>query len=226
MLVLSNVEKTFTNRGMAVRVLRGVNLSVDAGTFTAIMGPSGSGKTTLMNLIGLIERPTGGDYLFEGQKVAELNDSALSHIRNSRIGFVFQMFNLIDRLTVLDNVLMPLLYASPYPKDAKARAISLLQQVGLEHRIKFKPSVLSGGEQQRVAIARALINDPGLILADEPTGNLDSSSGRGIMELLSKLHDRGRTIVLITHDPEVAAYAQRTLLFESGQIMDGRESGS
>lgn len=222
MIELSGIEKTYTTEGTATAVLKGIDLSIEQGEFVAIMGPSGAGKTTLMNILGLLDSPTGGRYLFQGQDVTQLSDKSLSLLRNQRIGFVFQLFHLLDRLTALDNVLLPLLYSESYPKDAKKRALALLQRVGLGDRVSFKPNALSGGQQQRVAIARALINDPALILADEPTGNLDSAMGREILGLLQELHGEGRTIVLITHDRSVAACAKRLVELADGRVVSDR----
>lgn len=220
MIALAGIEKTYTTEGTLTPVLKGIDLAVEDGEFVAIMGASGAGKTTLMNILGLLDSATAGSYRFEGQDITHLPDTALSRIRNHRIGFVFQLFHLLDRLTVLDNVLLPLLYSEQYPRDAKARAQHLIESVGLGDRISYKPTALSGGQQQRVAIARALMNDPALILADEPTGNLDASTGKEILALLQKLHTGGRTIVLITHDPSVAACAERLV-----RLADGRVAG-
>ena len=220
MIALAGIEKTYVTGGTLTPVLKGIDLTVDDGEFVAIMGASGAGKTTLMNILGLLDSATAGNYRFEGQDITHLPDKALSRLRNHRIGFVFQLFHLLDRLTVLDNVLLPLLYSEQYPKDAKKRAQHLIESVGLADRIGYRPTALSGGQQQRVAIARALMNDPALILADEPTGNLDSSTGKEILALLQKLHQGGRTIVLITHDPSVAACAERLVQLADGRVAD------
>lgn len=219
MIELTGIEKTYHTEGVRTEVLRGVDITVGTGEYVAIMGASGSGKTTLMNILGLLDRPSSGRYLFEAQNVTGLDDKALSRLRNRRIGFVFQLFHLLDRLTVLDNVLLPLLYTAPYPGDAKARAKELLSSVGLSERMRFKPNALSGGQQQRVAIARALVNDPALLLADEPTGNLDSAMGSEILALFGDLHRQGRTIVLITHDPKVASCAGRVVTLADGKVV-------
>jgi putative ABC transport system ATP-binding protein len=219
MIELTAIEKTYHTEGVTTEVLRGVNITVGTGEYVAIMGASGSGKTTLMNILGLLDRPSSGRYLFEAQNVTGLDDKALSRLRNRRIGFVFQLFHLLDRLTVLDNVLLPLLYTAPYPGNAKARAKELLSSVGLSERMRFKPNALSGGQQQRVAIARALVNDPALLLADEPTGNLDSAMGGEILALFGDLHRQGRTIVLITHDPKVASCAGRVVTLADGKVV-------
>lgn len=218
MIGLRGVEKTYFSDQGATPVLHDVSLSIGPGEFVAIVGSSGTGKTTLMSILGCLDRPTAGEYRFEGRDVTNLSDQELSSLRNRRIGFVFQLFHLLDRLSVLDNVLLPLLYTSPYPADARARGKALLESVGLAERTAYRPTMLSGGQQQRVAIARALINDPALILADEPTGNLDRKAGDEILELFRELHNRGRTLVLITHDPHVASCAERIVTLVEGRV--------
>lgn len=218
MIELSKIQKTYVTDGTKTPVLQSIDLRIDHGEFVAIMGASGAGKTTLMNILGLLDQPTNGQYLFEGEDVTGLNDKELSRIRNESIGFVFQLFHLLDRLSVTENVLLPLLYARDFPREATKNAEDLLGQVGLSHRLEYKPTALSGGQQQRVAIARALINSPSLILADEPTGNLDSVMGREILALLQQLHRDGRTIVLITHDAYVAESAQRLVVIADGKV--------
>ena len=208
-LHLADIEKIYGSGETAVRVLKQLDLSVAEGEFVAIVGPSGSGKSTMLNILGCLDRPTHGRYEIAGQDVSTLDDAALSAIRNTRIGFVFQSFHLVSHLTVMENVELPLFYARMSRKRRHARCRELLDRVGLGHRLDHVPSKLSGGEKQRVAVARALSNDPALILADEPTGNLDSVTSKEIMELFYELHDAGRTIVLITHDPEIAALAPR-----------------
>jgi len=219
MIELFGVCKTYRTEGTETEVLKGIDLAIEEGEFVAIMGPSGAGKTTLMNILGLLDSPTAGTYKLAGQDVTHLSDREASALRNRRIGFVFQLFHLPDRLTVLDNVLLPLLYGEHYPRNAAEHDRKLLELVGLGDRANHKPPALSGGQQQRVAIARALVNDPALILADEPTGNLDSARGREILALLQKLHREGRTIVLITHDPQVAACASRLVQLADGRIV-------
>lgn len=218
MIELRDIRMTFQNGPVRTDVLKGVTLTVNSGEFVAIMGPSGNGKTTLMNILGCMLRPTGGSYLFEGTDVESLNDDQLSELRNKKIGFVFQSFNLLEGATALDNVLLPLVYADEYPSDARERAEHLLASVGLGDRLHHRPAELSGGQSQRVAIARALINDPAVILADEPTGNLDTESSKEILGIFQRLNQEGKTIVLITHNPEDAEYAGRKLYLKDGKI--------
>jgi putative ABC transport system ATP-binding protein len=201
-----------------VRALRGIDLQVRRNEFTAIMGPSGSGKSTLMNLIGCLDTPTGGEYWLNSQKVSELDDDELAQIRNKEIGFVFQTFNLLPRATSLHNVELPLIYAGKAAKQRREQAENALERVGLGDRMHHKPNELSGGQRQRVAIARALVNDPSIVLADEPTGNLDSKTGADIMDVFESLHDQGQTILLITHEPHIAAHASRQIHLLDGLI--------
>jgi len=219
MIELRNITKTYNKDGGAeVKVLQGINLAIGQGEFVSIMAPSGMGKSTMMNIIGCLDQPTGGEYLLDGIEVAGMNDDDLSRIRNKKIGFVFQSFNLLPRTTALENVELPLIY-SPDDLDIKAKAKSALEAVGLGDRVGHQPSELSGGQQQRVAIARALVNDPALILADEPTGNLDSASSQEVMAIFKKLHLDGRTVILVTHEPEVAAQADRIIRMKDGQVV-------
>ncbi len=217
--ILRNIRKSFFIGQEEVEILKGISLAIDEGEFVALMGPSGSGKTTLMNIIGCLDVPSSGEYIFAGQKVSGLTDDELSIFRNEHMGFVFQNFHLLPYATVLENVLLPTLYVSR-KKDSEPlkRARDLLKLVGLEDRERFKPSQLSGGQQQRVAIARALINDPRLILADEPTGQLDSSTAREIMDLLQSMGHGGKTVLVITHDWETAAYANRKIHMQDGLV--------
>lgn len=201
-----------------VRALRGVDLQIKRNEFTAIMGPSGSGKSTLMNLLGCLDTPTSGEYWLNSQKVSDLDDDELARIRNQEIGFVFQTFNLLPRATSLHNVELPLIYAGVSAKPRRERAIEALTKVGLADRMEHRPSELSGGQRQRVAMARALVNDPSILLADEPTGNLDSHTSSEIMEVLEKLHDAGQTVVLITHERDIAAHASRQIHLLDGLI--------
>jgi putative ABC transport system ATP-binding protein len=201
-----------------VKALRGVNLQIKRNEFTAIMGPSGSGKSTLMNLIGCLDTPTSGEYWLNGQKVSELDDDSLARIRNKEIGFVFQTFNLLPRASALHNTELPLIYAGVSARERKERAAAALERVGLGDRMHHRPNELSGGQRQRVAIARALVNEPSIVLADEPTGNLDSATSSEIMQVFDQLHKAGQTIVLITHEHDIAAHAHRAIHLMDGQI--------
>ena len=217
---MEDVRKTFRMGDDAVEVLKGIDLEITHGEFAAIMGTSGSGKSTLMNLIGCLDVPTSGRYLLAGREVLGLQDDDLSVLRNAHIGFVFQSFYLLPYATVLENVLLPTLYREKAMDGAKERAVELLRLIGLEARMHFRPNRLSGGEQQRVAICRAMMNDPELLLADEPTGQLDSKTAAEIMNLLTKMNERGKTVIVVTHDPAIAACAKRIIRIKDGVIVD------
>ncbi len=219
--LMENVKKTFRiGEDLSVEVLKGIDLKVDEGEFIAIMGTSGSGKSTLMNLIGCLDVPTSGRYLLAGREVLGLLDDDLSELRNTHIGFVFQSFYLLPYATVLENVLLPTLYREKTAGHVERRAAEILKLVGLEKRMNFRPNRLSGGEQQRVALCRALMNDPEIILADEPTGQLDSKTASEIMNLLSDLNKKGKTVIVVTHDATIASYAGRVIHIKDGIIID------
>ncbi len=210
--------KTYAMGSEEIHALSGISIDIDRGEYVAIMGPSGSGKSTLMNLIGCLDTPTKGTYLLNGKRVGEMNDNELARIRNEEIGFIFQTFNLLPRATALHNVELPLVYAGVSATDREARARGALERVELGDRMMHRPNELSGGQRQRVAIARALVNNPSILLADEPTGNLDSKTGAEIMSLFAKLHMAGNTIVLVTHEADVAAFARRAIHIRDGQV--------
>ncbi|HTI38021.1 MAG TPA: ABC transporter ATP-binding protein [Vicinamibacterales bacterium] len=218
MIETQDLWKTYVMGSEEIHALRGVNINIDRGEYVAIMGPSGSGKSTLMNLIGCLDTPTKGSYLLNGKEVAAMNDDELARIRNEEIGFVFQTFNLLPRATALHNVELPLVYAGVSSKDRQERARQALEKVELTSRASHRPNELSGGQRQRVAIARALVNDPSILLADEPTGNLDSKTGVEIMAVFDRLHKNGNTIVLVTHEADIAAYAHRVIHIRDGQV--------
>jgi putative ABC transport system ATP-binding protein len=222
---IKDLCKTYVNGEMEVPVLHDVCLSVDQGEFVSIMGPSGSGKSTLMNIIGCLDRPTSGTYLFNGEDVSSMTDDGLSDLRNRGVGFVFQQFNLLPRETAVQNVALPLVYANVPAAERDRRAREALDRVGLSDRADFLPTQLSGGQKQRVAVARAVVNDPSILLADEPTGALDSKSGEQLMELFCELNRQGMTIVMITHERGVARYANRVLLMNDGVLTEGEISG-
>jgi putative ABC transport system ATP-binding protein len=220
MIELKNVHKVYPMGEVSVPALRGINLTIHPGEFVAIMGPSGSGKSTLMHLLGCLDLPSDGVVQLDGKDITTLDEDTLAQIRGKKVGFVFQTFNLIPTLTAQENVELPLFFQGVPREKRRARAAELLRKVGLDGRLHHKPAQLSGGERQRVAIARALANDPEIILADEPTGNLDSESGKAILELLAQLHREGKTIILVTHNPEAAAYAQRIVRIRDGRLVE------
>ena len=221
-ITLERITKTYVNGKLTVPVLHGIDLSIYEGEFTSIMGPSGSGKSTFMNILGCLDRPTSGSYRLDGEEVAHLGDNELAYVRNKRIGFVFQSFNLLPKLTALDNVALPMVYAGVSKAERKARASQLLTDLGLGTRLDHMPAELSGGQRQRVAIARALANDPAIIMADEPTGNLDSKASLDVMHIFTELYQEGRTIILVTHEPDIAEYAGRNVVLKDGLIVEDR----
>jgi putative ABC transport system ATP-binding protein len=218
MITTHDLWKTYVMGEEEIHALRGFSINIDKGEYVAIMGPSGSGKSTLMNLIGCLDTPTKGSYLLNGKEVASMNDDDLARIRNEEIGFVFQTFNLLPRATALHNVELPLVYAGVSSKDRQARAMQALEKVELTSRSSHRPNELSGGQRQRVAIARALVNNPSILLADEPTGNLDSKTGVEIMTVFKRLHEGGNTIIVVTHEADVAAHANRVIYVRDGQV--------
>lgn len=216
---LKNITKTYVNGPTRFDALKGVNLCINQGEYLSITGPSGSGKSTLMHIIGLLDTPSSGEIIINGRQVSGLGENRLAQIRNETIGFVFQQFNLLPKTSSLENTILPLIYSDVPKREHESRGEAMLQKVGLGDKLKNTPAQLSGGQQQRVAIARSLINDPKIIMADEPTGNLDSKSGKEIIELLAKLNSEGRTIVLVTHDMELAKKAQRMIVIKDGKIV-------
>lgn len=221
---IQGITKTYVNGKLSVPVLHGIDLQVNKGEFVSIMGPSGSGKSTFMNILGCLDRPTTGSYRLNGDEVATLSDDELAFVRNKQIGFVFQSFNLLTKLTALENVALPMIYAGMDKKSRNERAAALLSSVGLGDRMDHLPSELSGGQRQRVAIARALANNPAIIMADEPTGNLDSKSTIDVMNIFRGLYDEGRTIILVTHEPEIATYASRNVVLRDGLIVEDKKN--
>ena len=221
---LEGITKTYVNGKLVVPVLHGIDLNIYEGEFTSIMGPSGSGKSTFMNILGCLDRPTSGSYKLDGEEVATLSDDELAFVRNKRIGFVFQSFNLLPKLTAQDNVALPMVYAGVPKKERKERAAYLLDSLGLGERLDHLPAELSGGQRQRVAIARALANDPSIIMADEPTGNLDSNSSVDVMNIFTNLYNEGRTIILVTHEPDIATFASRNIVLRDGYIVEDKQN--
>ena len=221
-----DLKKSYDLGSVEVHALRGVSMEIRAGEYLAIMGPSGSGKSTLMHILGCLDSPSSGSYVLDGSEVAGLPSRELARVRNKQIGFVFQNFNLLPRIDLISNVSLPLVYHGSMSKADRTRTASeQLERLGLGHRLKHKPNELSGGERQRAAIARALVNEPSILLADEPTGNLDQKTGREIMSILDELHSGGRTVVLVTHDANVADHAHRTVLIEDGAVAEDRDNG-
>jgi len=218
MLEIKKIKKIYQMGKVKVEALRGVSFYIDKGEFVAIMGPSGSGKSTLMHIIGCLDKPTEGNFIIGGKDVSKLNDDRLAEIRNKSIGFVFQQYNLLSRTSILHNVEIPLIYAGLKSKQRRKLAMQALESVGLSDRLKHKPNEISGGEKQRAAIARALVNDPLIILADEPTGNLDTKTGEEIMKIFYKLHQQGNTVIMVTHEAEVARHARRIIHLRDGLI--------
>jgi len=215
---LEGITKIYQQADREIEVLKGISLVIDSGEFIALQGPSGSGKSTLMHILGLLDRPSGGRYLLRQQDVSDLSDNALSAIRNRTVGFIFQTFYLIPYVSAVENVMLPGLYSRTAARELRHRAEQILEQLGLGDRMQFRPNQLSGGQQQRVAMARALVNDPQLLLADEPTGQLDSQTSAEIMRLIAEIHEQGRTVVLVTHDDDVAGYARRRIQLSDGLI--------
>ncbi len=218
LIQISNITRDFTLGAEIINVLKGIDLNVNKGEYVALMGPSGSGKSTLMNLLGCLDTPTSGSYILNGKDVSQMHDDNLAEIRNKEIGFVFQTFNLLPRTTALDNVALPMIYAGYSKAERNARATEVLKQVNLDDRMDHQPNQLSGGQRQRVAIARALVNKPSIILADEPTGNLDSKTSVEIMKLFDDIHAKGNTVILVTHEEDIAAYAHRIIRLRDGII--------
>jgi len=218
MIEINDLKKEYIEEETSTQALRGVTFSIEQGEFVSIMGPSGSGKSTLLHILSFLDRPTGGSYKFQGKSIDEMTDQELAHVRNSDMGFVFQSFNLLSRLTVYDNVEIPLLYSDISPSKRKKLIEDAIKSVGLEEKIHTEAGRLSGGQKQRVAIARALVTDPNVIFADEPTGNLDSQSGLQVMEILESLNDKGRTVILVTHETQTAEFANRIIRLKDGMI--------
>lgn len=225
MIQMVDVKKVYLLGSSEIKALRGISLEIQPHEFISVMGPSGSGKSTLMNIIGFLDRPTCGSYRFEDKEVSQVDDDRLAHLRNTRIGFVFQTFNLMPRYSALKNVELPLIYSGIPPRERRERAMTMLGEVGLYDRLHHKPSEMSGGEQQRVAIARALVNHPAILLADEPTGNLDSKSGSEIIDIFIRLNEKGTTLIVVTHNRDIALHSKRILYVLDGQLVDEERPG-
>lgn len=224
LIQIKDIRKNYKNKNFETQVLKGVSLDLYAGEYVSVIGPSGAGKSTLMTIMGCLGQPTSGSYILDGEEVDQLSDRKLSNVRNEKIGFVFQAFHLLPGISAFDNVMMPLIYCRKVPEDAKNRVESVLTKVGLNHRMHHSPGQMSGGEQQRVTIARAIINNPKIIMADEPTGNLDSKNSEEIMKVFDRLNQEGNTIILVTHDPDVAAHAFRVIKMKDGYIESDEKS--
>lgn len=222
MIKIENLNKTYNTGSISVEALKKINLIVKEKEFVSIMGPSGSGKSTLMNILGCLDKPTEGVYELDGESIQDMNDNELAVIRNKKIGFIFQSFNLIPRINALKNVELPMIYAGISAKERREKAIKALQKVGLEDRMNHNPNELSGGQKQRVAIARSLVNNPSLIFADEPTGNLDTKSGNEIMGIFQQLNDEGATIIMVTHEPDIAMHTKRMIVCRDGEIIEDK----
>lgn len=226
LIELRDIKKSYEDDGVSTQALRGVSFSISQGEFVSIMGPSGSGKSTLLHILGLLDKPTEGKYFFDGHDTTQFTEPHAAHFRNEEIGFIFQAFHLLARSTVLENVLMPMQYSRIPKSQHQARALEALEKVNMTHRLKHQPSQLSGGEKQRVAIARSLVNNPKVLMADEPTGNLDSQSGKSVMEIIDALHKQGHTIIVITHETPAARYAQRIIRVQDGVITADEEGAA
>lgn len=223
MIEVTDVVKKYVTGDINFTALKGISLSIEKGEFTAIMGPSGSGKSTFMNILGCLDRMNSGKYILNGTDVSKLSDKQLAHIRNREIGFVFQAFNLLPRMNILENVELPMVYAGVPIKERRERALAALEKVGLGDRVKHKPNEISGGQKQRVAIARSIVNSPHVLMADEPTGNLDTKSSIDIMKIFQDLNNEGVTIVMVTHEPDIAGYTKRIVRFRDGEIVSDEE---